>query len=885
MASNTGFWWWSSNVGGAAAEFDRLLESCTSSNLPSSTPPPIIDSLALSDLIRSSAVSASHAIKSLQKRLDHFNPNVQLLAISVIDVCVKNGGDTFLKEIGSRPFSEDCAQLLTNLTTNPQVKEKLKRDFQNWALAFEAVPFLSSSELVTNYRRLKTLGIEFPPKDPSATAAMVDSMSAPDWRDSDVCERCRTAFSFTNRKHHCRNCGGVFDGACSSKKRSLPHFGVFESVRICDGCDRNLTAGISSSSKSQINSGRRNSFSGDASYPSSDKLSLNSTNHHRSATIHSGASSRLTNWYNQLNSDQSKQSTTHSRLSREEADLERAIALSLQDSAPSQPSHHLATAPSRPPIIEDEGSDPDLAAAIAASLRDVQPDANTLPSAPISTSPKSVRSCLPKSTLVSHDLNEDHANTLLNFSADVDTARRLGQLLPTNVELNNRHAQAELARPYLNKSLEHTDRKTHMLKDMNDKLSQAVKIYDRLLGEQIMYRTQPNIKPEPIVASTLNYHGQVPFTSASQLPSDPYRQQNPNQFFTPEHHQFLLSSQNQVMPYHLQSLPNLHNPTFMPQDKRNDIASNTHLPPFHPSHAYSHPSFQVPPNVDCVVSEQHQVAVSPSQMVPQNSTYVDANPSTSYPLAVSQQMSALTSHLPSFEAPKPIESIQAIHQTSTLNPSQISFSPLSPFQSNSNLNVESDHQVMTAQSSSLTYAASTVAPTVHNQPEALPRLHNLSYSSIPSKTLSDAEVDLVKTYAQDISSQVGAFTSNPNTFMHQPPVSAHFPKSCDVIGATAPPDLSKNVPQQFTQPVTLQSSSPMSNHPIPSDPGVLQTFNAQHLTSTIQTSSEPCNQLPTFPSVPQTAIGRLVSNHHRHWDQGGIEVQGRQEDVPPLIEL
>lgn len=66
----------------------------------------------------------------------------------------------------------------------------------------------------------------------------------PTWvpdEEAPKCHRCKNDFTFTNRRHHCRNCGNVFCGACSNNMARLPQYGFNEPVRVCFDCFKDIT--------------------------------------------------------------------------------------------------------------------------------------------------------------------------------------------------------------------------------------------------------------------------------------------------------------------------------------------------------------------------------------------------------------------------------------------------------------------------------------------------------------------------------------------------------------------------------------------------------------------------------------------------------------------
>ncbi|PWV17560.1 hypothetical protein C3747_18g148 [Trypanosoma cruzi] len=76
-----------------------------------------------------------------------------------------------------------------------------------------------------------------PPLPSGAKKEAEDSGEDIQWQEDEVareCNRCHLPFNFTRRRHHCRACGFVFCGACSSFQLALKKNGPLE--RVCVSC-------------------------------------------------------------------------------------------------------------------------------------------------------------------------------------------------------------------------------------------------------------------------------------------------------------------------------------------------------------------------------------------------------------------------------------------------------------------------------------------------------------------------------------------------------------------------------------------------------------------------------------------------------------------------
>ncbi|XP_017082884.1 lateral signaling target protein 2 homolog [Drosophila eugracilis] len=74
---------------------------------------------------------------------------------------------------------------------------------------------------------------------PSSATASSTTLSPPAWipdGKAPRCMACQTPFTAFRRRHHCRNCGGVFCGVCSNASAPLPKYGLTKAVRVCRDC-------------------------------------------------------------------------------------------------------------------------------------------------------------------------------------------------------------------------------------------------------------------------------------------------------------------------------------------------------------------------------------------------------------------------------------------------------------------------------------------------------------------------------------------------------------------------------------------------------------------------------------------------------------------------
>ncbi|XP_078521324.1 TOM1-like protein 2 isoform X4 [Lissotriton helveticus] len=122
--------------------------------------------MEICDIINETEEGPKDAIRALKKRLNgNKNYREVMLALTILETCVKNCGHRFHTLVASRDFIEGVLVKIILPKNNPPtiVQEKVLALVQAWADAFRSSPDLTG--VVHIYEELKRKGIEFPMAD------------------------------------------------------------------------------------------------------------------------------------------------------------------------------------------------------------------------------------------------------------------------------------------------------------------------------------------------------------------------------------------------------------------------------------------------------------------------------------------------------------------------------------------------------------------------------------------------------------------------------------------------------------------------------------------------------------------------------------------------
>ncbi|VDM70903.1 unnamed protein product, partial [Strongylus vulgaris] len=153
--------------GDSTSPFDECIEKVTAEHLTSENWAMILD---VCDKVNSDPRAPKNAILSIRKRqycpvsiLNHRDPHVVLLALSVLDSCWSNCGPAFRKEVSSASFISELQSKAVHSTR--LIAEKTRMMIQKW-VENECKADASLSLVVTLYKNLVADGLSFTSSEP-----------------------------------------------------------------------------------------------------------------------------------------------------------------------------------------------------------------------------------------------------------------------------------------------------------------------------------------------------------------------------------------------------------------------------------------------------------------------------------------------------------------------------------------------------------------------------------------------------------------------------------------------------------------------------------------------------------------------------------------------
>ncbi|KAJ0978423.1 hypothetical protein J5N97_013897 [Dioscorea zingiberensis] len=119
------------------------------------------------DTINSDHWQAKDVVKAVKKRLQHKNPKVQFLALTLLETMIKNCGDSVHHQVVERDVMQEMIKIVRK-KTDMQVREKILVLLDSWQEAFGG-PGGKYPQYYWAYTELKRSGVVFPKRSADST--------------------------------------------------------------------------------------------------------------------------------------------------------------------------------------------------------------------------------------------------------------------------------------------------------------------------------------------------------------------------------------------------------------------------------------------------------------------------------------------------------------------------------------------------------------------------------------------------------------------------------------------------------------------------------------------------------------------------------------------
>lgn len=129
------------------------------------------------DTINANPWLAKDIVKALKKRLQHKNPNVQLLSLTLLETMVKNCGDNVHVQIAERNILPEMIKIVKK-KTDMRVREKILILLDSWQEAFGGRGG-KYPQYYFAYDELRHSGVQFPQRSPDASPIFTPPVTHP----------------------------------------------------------------------------------------------------------------------------------------------------------------------------------------------------------------------------------------------------------------------------------------------------------------------------------------------------------------------------------------------------------------------------------------------------------------------------------------------------------------------------------------------------------------------------------------------------------------------------------------------------------------------------------------------------------------------------------